>query len=276
MKTKNLLPILFILCTTLLYAQQPELHKLWQTDTVLTTCESVLYDAKQQVLYVANIEGSSSAKDGKGSIAKVGLDGKVINRAWVAGLNAPKGMGLYKKTLWVNDLDEIIAINIKTGKIIQRVKIEGAKFLNDLTITKNGVIYVADSDMKKVNRLEKGKVTTYIENLQRPNGLLAVGKDLYVLDSGKLLKVNADKQITTIAQGMDAGTDGVEQVQPGEFLVSCWAGVIYYVKSDGSTRQLLDTRADKINTADIGYDAKNRIVYIPTFFKNNVMAYELK
>ena len=39
---------------------------------------------------------------------------------------------------------------------------------------------------------------------------------------------------------------------------------------------ILDTRIDKINAADIGYDSKNKIVYVPTFWKNNVMAYQLK
>jgi hypothetical protein len=39
--------------------------------------------------------------------------------------------------------------------------------------------------------------------------------------------------------------------------------------------QLLDTREKKVNSADIGYDPVNQIVYVPTFFKNNVVAYKL-
>ncbi len=276
MKINISLFVLSISYATLLSAQQPTLVKRWQTDTLLTTCESVLYDAQWHLLYVSNIEGNPSAKDGKGSIATVGLDGKIVNQAWISGLNAPKGMALYKNTLWVSDLDELVAIDKRNGKIIQRVKVEGAKFLNDVTISKTGVLYVSDSDTKKVHRLVKGVLTTYLDGLQGPNGLLAVGNDLYVLDSGKLLKVGPDKKRTTIAQGMEGSTDGIEQVRPNEFIVSCWSGVIYYVKSNGTTQQLLDTRADKSNTADIGYDAKNRIVYVPTFFKNAVVAYDLK
>ncbi len=278
MKINYYLPIfgLALLCATLLSAQQPTLQKRWQTDSLLTTCESVLFDAKWQLLYVSNIEGGPSAKDGKGSIATVGLDGKIINAAWISGLNAPKGMALYKNTLWVSDLDELVAIDKRNGKITQRVKVPGAKFLNDVTITPAGVLYVSDSDTKKVHRLAKGQLTTYLDNLQGPNGLLAVGNALYVLDSGKLLKVGANKKQITIAQGMEGSTDGIEQVRPNEFIVSCWSGVIYYVKSDGTVQQLLDTRSEKSNTADIGYDARKRIVYVPTFFKNKVVAYELK
>ncbi|MNC92886.1 hypothetical protein D3C83_93970 [compost metagenome] len=75
---------------------------------------------------------------------------------------------------------------------------------------------------------------------------------------------------------MEGGVDGVENVEGNDFIVSCWAGVIHYIKGDGTRETLLDSREQKINTADIGYDAKKRIVYVPTFFKNSVVAYELK
>jgi len=39
---------------------------------------------------------------------------------------------------------------------------------------------------------------------------------------------------------------------------------------------LLDTREQKRNTADIGYNPVERIVYVPTFFKKSVVAYKLK
>ena len=56
---------------------QHQLIKLWETDSVLKVPESVLYDAAAKVLYAANIDGTDPwAKDGKGSIGKVGLDGR--------------------------------------------------------------------------------------------------------------------------------------------------------------------------------------------------------
>lgn len=32
----------------------------------------------------------------------------------------------------------------------------------------------------------------------------------------------------------------------------------------------------KINTADIGYDAENKIIYVPAFWKNTVVAFQLQ
>ncbi len=204
------------------------------------------------------------------------LDGKVIGASWVAGLNAPKGMALYKNTLWVADIDEMVAIDITSGTVTSRMLIDSAMFLNDVTADKKGVVYVSDSRAKKVHRVENGGSTIFLENLQGPNGLLFHQNALYVLDNGGMYKVENDKSLKKIADGMEGGTDGIEHVKGEDFIISCWGGVVYYVKGDGTKETLLDTREQKINSADIGYDAKNRIVYVPTFWKNNVVAYELK
>ncbi|HEY6977137.1 MAG TPA: ATP/GTP-binding protein, partial [Chitinophagaceae bacterium] len=174
------------------------------------------------------------------------------------------------------DLTEVAVIDIPSGKITKKIPVEGAQFLNDITVDAKGNVYVSDSRTGKVHKIENGTAITYLENLKNPNGLLALGDDLFVLASGTLYKAGADKKLKTIAEGMDASTDGVEQVKSGEYIVSCWSGVVYYVKDDGSKQQLLDTRTDKINSADIGYDANNKIVYVPTFFRKSVVAYQLQ
>ncbi|WP_426291830.1 strictosidine synthase family protein [Dyadobacter endophyticus] len=277
MKTKHfLLSTLLASFSALSTQAQHSLTQLWSSEATLPVPESVLYSASGKAIYVAQIDGKAGEKDGKGGIAKVGLDGKIIAQDWVTGLNAPKGMGIKGGKLFVADVTEVVEIDIKSGKIDKKHEIEGAKFLNDLTIDSKGTIYVSDSDTKKVHAIKDGKVSTYFEDLTRPNGLLAVGSDLLIADSGTLKKLTPSKQITVVAEGMDKSTDGIEQVKPGEYIVSCWAGVIYYVKSDGTTEKLLDTSAEKTNSADIGYDSAKKIVYVPTFMKNNVVAYQLK
>jgi hypothetical protein len=257
-------------------AQNHQLVEKWHTDSVLKVPESVLFDAENKVLYTSNIGGAPAGKNGKGSIGKVGLDGKIIAVDWVTGLNGPKGLGKFKNTLYAADVDEVVAIDIKAGKIINHFPVAGAQFLNDITVDSKGAVYVSDSKLGKIHKIENGNVSTYAEDISGVNGLLAVGNDLYVLASGSLWKFTADKQRNKIAEGMDASTDGVEMVKENEFIVSCWAGAVYYVKTDGSKEQLLDTRDKKINSADIGYDNKARIVYVPTFFRNSIVAYELK
>ncbi|WP_025764953.1 SMP-30/gluconolactonase/LRE family protein [Dyadobacter tibetensis] len=255
---------------------QPNLTKIWETKAELPVPESVLYSAKDKLLYVSNIDGQAGEKDGKGSIAKVGLDGKIIDSNWVSGLNAPKGMGKMGYSLYVTDIDHIVEIHTKTGKILNKYPVEGAKFLNDLTIDAKGNIFFTDMQTKKIHKLYKGQVSTYHENLTRPNGILALGTDLLIADNGVLKRLSGPDKLTVVAEGMDPSSDGIEEIRPGEYLVSCWAGLIYLVKSDGSVEKLLDTSAQKINSADIGYDNRKKIVYVPTFLKNSVVAYQLK
>ena len=255
---------------------QHSLTKIWSTEANIPIPESVFYSAQDKLLYVAQIDGKPGEKDGKGGIGKVGLDGKAIALDWVTGLNAPKGMGIMGSKLFAADLTEVVEIDTKSGKVLKKYPVEGSKFLNDITIDSKGNIFVSDTETKKVYLLKNGKVSTYFEDLTRPNGLLAVGSDLLIADSGTLKKLSASKEVTILAEGMDKSTDGIEQVKPGEYIVSCWAGVVYYVKSDKTTEKLLDTSADKINSADIGYDSVKKIVYIPTFAKNSVVAYQLK
>lgn len=258
---------------------QHQLVKLWETDSTLKVPESVFFDGKNKALYVANIDGKDPwGKDGKGSVGKVGLDGKIIAIDWVTGLNAPKGMGLFKNKLYVADLTELVVIDIIRGMIIERIAVKDAVGLNDVSVDQNGVVYVSDSRGRKVYEIENNNQVVLLDSnkLKGPNGVLKHKGILYVLDAGAMYRMEKDKSLTKIAEGMEGGTDGIENVAANEFVVSTWGGVVYYVKADGTKQVLLDGREQKINSADIGYDAAKRIVYVPTFWRNSVVAYELK
>lgn len=279
---------IFLVVAILIFYQvdsQHKLVKLWETDSVLKVPESVLYDQQNKVLYVSNIDGEPWGKDGKGFISKLSLDGKVITKEWVTGLNAPKGMGLYKNKLYVADLSEMVVIDIAKGVIVSRLKVTGATGLNDITIAPNSILSVSDSKNKMVytfpvDFFKKLSLVLDSTDLKGPNGLLAYNNLLYVLDAGSLYTYKSDKktgkQFVEIANGMETSTDGIENVNGNEFIVSSWSGVVYYINADGSKQVLLDGRAQKINSADIGYNHAERIVYIPTFWKNTVAAYKLQ
>ncbi|HCN83841.1 MAG TPA: ATP/GTP-binding protein, partial [Sphingobacteriaceae bacterium] len=99
----------------------------------------MFFDKANNVLYVSNIDGKEPwGADGKGSIGKVGLDGKIITAEWVSGLDAPKGIGMYDGKLYVADLTNLVIIDIKAGKIDKKVPIAGSKGLNDVSIDGKG------------------------------------------------------------------------------------------------------------------------------------------
>ena len=257
--------------------QQYELLEKWESDSLLKVPESVLFDKANQILYVSNIDGTDPWKaDGKGSISKVGLDGKIIAAEWVSGMNAPKGMGIYNGKLYAADLGNIAVIDIASGKIEKNIPIQGATGLNDISIDPNGVIYVTEYLSKKLYKVENEKAELIAENLTQPNGVLFHNNELFLLDGTGMFKVNADKSMAKITDGMEGGVDGIENIEGNSFIVSCWEGALWQVNADGTKHLLMDTRKEKRSTADIGFDPSTKTVYVPTFFRNTVVADEVK
>src|ERR1041384_1576465 len=132
-------------------AQNIELTPVWESDTTLRTPESVLFEPGQNVLYVACINGGPSLENKGSYLAKVGLDGKVIQLKFTENLNSTKGMGILGNKLYVTEMQQVAEIDLASGKILNRYPVEGAKFLNDIAVdTKKGLVYVTDSGDSKV------------------------------------------------------------------------------------------------------------------------------
>ncbi|HWI89780.1 MAG TPA: hypothetical protein VNT20_00840 [Flavisolibacter sp.] len=256
-------------------AQTYKLEKLWETDSVIAIPESVLPDFSNKTLYISLIDGGPWDADGKGGIGKLDFEGKNYNGSWISGLNAPKGLGIYKDKLYVADISKVVVIDIKNGKIEKRIAIDGANGLNDISVDDSGAIYVSDSKTAKIWRIQNDVPSLFLDNIQGANGLKAIGNDV-VFAEGKLLqKANAQKLVTKIAE-LPNGIDGIEPLGNGDFVVTSWIGFVYYVSSNGNVQTLLDTHEAKKNTADIGYDAVKKIVYVPSFNGKTVAAYTLK
>lgn len=287
--TKNLLFVaalcagatLMALTPKTFYSKPPKLAKVWETDTTLKTPESVLYDGNN-TLYVANIDGKPDGLDGSGFISKVSLDGKIENLQWTSGLNAPKGMGLYKNRLYVTDVYRLVAINTQTGQAEKTWDAVGKDaFLNDVTVDKEGTVYVSDSRVNKLYRLKDDKWGVFMEGepLNNPNGVLAVGTDKLMIGNtktGALCSLDLKtKTLKQIADGM-ANTDGIVPEGKGNYFVSDWSGRLFHIAADGTKTDLLDTRAEKVNAADIEYVAKKKLLVVPTFFKNKLVAYKVE
>lgn len=270
--------LMLLLLSATLHLSAQTLTRLWETDTLLRVPESVLFDAKSSVLYVANIDGKSDAKDGQGFISKVSTDGKIITLQWVAGLDAPKGMGLFKNTLYVADLTRVVAIDVAKGAIVSRTEIEGAKFLNDITVDAKGNVYVSDSATGKIHLLQNGKAGLYFESTEfsRLNGLLALKDALYIADAGtgKLYSLTwGTKILTKLSDVAPKGNDGIVPTGKNEFIVSCWAGEVYFVDAAGKSLRILDTKDQGVNSADVDYDPKTKTLFVPTFSAHTVTAY---
>lgn len=100
--------------------------------------ESVVSDDGGAFLYVSSIHGQPGEKDGRGYISKLTSDGRMIERRWVDGLNAPKGMGIHEGRLFVTDIDRFLVIDVASGEVLEQFSPSGAQFLNDVAVDDEG------------------------------------------------------------------------------------------------------------------------------------------
>lgn len=255
---------------------QAKLDKVWLTEGLKVPESVFVYrDEKSSYLLVSQVDGDPGLVDGQGAIAKMSLSGEIIAADWVSGLDAPKGMGMFGGKLYVADITKVVVINIKKAEIEKRISIPGAVFLNDISVDQQGVVYVSDTRTGKVHRIKDGKVDDYLTGLDNANGLRALGGSLVVGAGTHLYLVDKSKNKLQIAGGFAQAIDGVDSINRGDFIVSCWQGLIYYVHLDGKLDQLLDSQAAKINTADISYDPETQTLFVPNFSKNSVTAYKV-
>src|SRR5450755_3065673 len=124
---KILICFLFLIPTLLVTrAQKHKLVQLWSTGAVVNTPESVLPDPKNNLLYVSLIDGGPWDVDGKGGIGHLTNKGTSYDSTWITGLNAPKGLGMYKDKMYAADISDVVVVDIPKGKLIRKIPIEGA------------------------------------------------------------------------------------------------------------------------------------------------------
>jgi sugar lactone lactonase YvrE len=248
--------------------------------------ESVYVDADSGFIFVSDIGGAPDQRDGNGYISKLSSDGSVVSINWVTGLNAPKGLRSYKGTLWTADLDEVVGIDIASGKITSRTKIQGANFLNDVACGEDGTVYVSDTVGSRIYAVKDGKASVLAEgdDIEYPNGLLVEGDKLIVGGWGKpepdfttkvpgrLFSLNIrTKQKTLITPEPTANIDGLESDGQGGYIISDYmAGKIMQVGADGKTTVVKQL---KQGAADIAYVPSQKLVIVPEMSQNRIAAY---
>ncbi len=274
MKTKfHLLFSLQFLFSVFTNAQH--LVQVWDAGNVFKTPESVLYENSLNAIFVANINGNPSEKDGNGFISLLNTDGTLKELKWIEGLNAPKGMAVIDNKLFVSDIDELVEIDIDRAKIINKYPVEGAQFLNDVTTCKSGKVFISDSNLGVIHVLNDGKINLFLDDPQlgSTNGLFAEKGKLFI-GSHNIFQVDMTTKEIKIVQTNCKGIDGLEKDQNGNFVFSNWVGRIFYLDNDKMTK-MVDSTAEKINTADIDFALELNLLIVPTFNDNRVVAYKI-
>lgn len=214
----------------------------------LANPESVALSDGGDFLYVSNVNGDAAARDGNGFISRVSTDGRMLEREWATGLNAPKGVALLGDSLFVADIDRVVEIDAVSGDIRASVDVPGARFLNDLAIANDDAVLVADSAIGRISVVRGRAVETWLEDpmLDSINGLLPELTRLVATTmAGRLLAVDyRTRTVTVLAEGL-GDADGVAAIGEGRYLVSEWPGLMHVVAADGTHTTILDSRAEE-------------------------------
>ena len=255
----------------------PKLVKVWSTTPGLNVPESSHYNSYDATIYVSNVVGKHNVKDGQGFISKISTNGKFINKVWVKGLNAPKGIACTKTKLYVTDIDRVVEISLSSGKILKEYRNAKSKSLNDVSVAPNGRVYVSDSEGDCIFYVGQNSLEVLLQSdeLSGMNGIIANGDLLYLGSKENLISVNQKTNAITVLQEKVGYLDGIEQLAPTVFVTSDWQGHVQLIRLGKGVEKLLDTTPMKINAADIGYIPSKKLLLVPTFLDNKVVAYTL-
>ncbi len=265
-----------------------KLELLWEAQG-FNNPESVIYDPSSDILFVSNVNGSPVEKDGNGYISKVLLDGTVLSNQWIIGLNAPKGLAIYDGMLYVADIDTLVVIDIASGTISNSYQVDDAKFLNDVTVTSTGEVYVSDMVLNRIHCLCDGQFSIWLESpeLENPNGL-HVEEDHLILGAWgvmtdgfatevpghlKSISIN-DKSITSLGGTPIGNLDGVESDGIDGYYVTDWmAGKLYQINKAGNAKLLLELEQ---GMADLEVLLEQKLILLPMMKNDKVLAYRIK
>jgi sugar lactone lactonase YvrE len=259
----------------------------------LSAPESVLYEAESDNYLISNINGSPFSRDNNGFISRFLPDGRIVELKWIAGghngvtLNAPKGLAVNAGVLYVTDLDTVRAFDVKTGAPKFEVPIEGATFLNDLSVSPEGKLYVSDSGLKE-NFEPSGSAAIYAIDSERkveklhsgaelglPNGLLADATGTWVssFGTGQLYHLGDDGTISQNQSLPKGQLDGIARWDDKRVLVASWeCGCVYGGTPGGEFSEVV---RDVPSPADIHFDAKHARLLVPQLLEDTLQAHAL-
>jgi sugar lactone lactonase YvrE len=260
--------------------------------TGLAAPESVFYDADRDRYLVSNVNGGPTAKDNNGFISELSPDGRIVNLKFIEGgkngaqLDAPKGLTISGGLLFVTDVSAVRTFDAKTGAPKGEIEVPGSTFLNGITASPDGKVYVTDSGpptgrfdavgTEAVYVIEHGRARALARgNLGRPTGVLWTERGLVVVPFGanEIYRLDAKGKKRDVTKTPAGGLAGI--VQRGDWLLvtSFEASSIFRGKLGQPFQVAL---ADQESPADIGYDTKRSRLLVPHFDEGTVSAFELR
>jgi streptogramin lyase len=213
--------------------------------------ESVTFNPVTQQFIVSNINSGPLDKDGNGFLSLLDIHGKVIERQWVSGFDAPTGATISGGKLYVPDINVVRVVDLAQHKIVKTIEVSDSSYLNDATSDNDGNVYVSDILGNAIFRIHDGHPEQWIkdEKLHHPNGLFVkdgkilvaswgdgLHKDFSTDIPGSLLTISLkDKSLSVVNGGKNIGNlDGVVSDNSAIYLTDNTAGKVIKLDYKGN------------------------------------------
>ncbi|MFH1197134.1 MAG: hypothetical protein V1720_15665 [bacterium] len=249
----------------------------WIIKGALTSPESIVFDKANNLCYV-----SCFFNEGKEYISKISLEGKIIEKEWITGLNMPTGICISEDRLYILDRRNLNIVDIHSGELKEKIPLHGLIYPNDIVTDKKGTFYISDSRSNSIYKFSEGKLENWLSSKEigNPNGLLYDDEYLFVgvgID-GTVKRININsKGISTFVE-LDAGSniDGIKKLDENNFLISDYNGFLYKISGDGEKQLLINSKTPQQSIANFEYIPTKKLILIPTVLSNKILSFTVR
>lgn len=248
--------------------------------------ESAVFDYDDNCYFISNF--------GSGDIIR--LDSVGTKSYFIQGLKRPLGTVIFNGVLYlVENGNTVRGYKISDTSEVLNLKIEGAKFLNDITTDSLESLYITDIGTNKVIKvnLKTRNYSTFVNTIfTAPNGIIyeKSGNRLLICYFTEVAAVQAisleDTSITTLYSKGMVNLDGITEDNKGNVYVSDWGpgsfskgfknkGVIY--KFDNSFKNPPELiKCENYGPADIFFNKRTDSLVVPSLLDNDVEFIKMK
>ena len=275
--------LLGLMFVTLSAVYANDVQPTWQVNG-FDQPESVVAGPKGLFLYVSNINGQPAEENGKGYISKLTIDGKVVKQHWITGMNAPKGMKVFKGSLFVADMQQLHVIDLASERLVKTYYSDDAKMLNDIAIDGEGTLFLTDLLGGGIYQLKHERIEPWFHHNKLPhsNGILwhqgkliianwgeGMNDDFSTQVLGSLYELDLQtKKLSTVKHAAEIGNlDGIFAMGDSLFVSDWVTGDIFKITPSERKRVL------KLNqgVADIG--GESQWLYTPMMMNGQIMVW---
>jgi len=263
--------LLSILVTASMAIAKPvpiEAEIAWLAEGEFCEPETVL-PLPDNTLLVSNVCGFD--KFGNGFLTLLGAEGEVLNWRVVDGLDAPLGMVMSDKRIYLIDNNRLKVFSWPDYKLLRTTDLQTA-VANDIAVAGNGDIYVTDTAKGQVVHLTADGRQSFLLGEARfkgANGIEINQGTLYV-GGERLWRVDLQSlSVETIGPDWLADIDGIEFESDGTIQITPVGGPLVRYWGDTDIEIIA---GPGISSANHGYSADLHLALIPTGFDNTVIA----